>query len=85
MVNVDLKSLTLLPASDCICIPLTDLTKLGNDEIVGKLIVTCIVVSNALAIWFHTSLVTVWFEDGGISKNWPEEFFNFFVGTISIE
>ena len=50
LVNVDLKSLTLLPASACICIPLTDLTKLGKDEIVGKLIVTWIVVSNALAI-----------------------------------
>ena len=49
-VNVDLKSLTSLPASVFTCIPSTDLTKLGIDESVGKLIVTCRVVSNALAI-----------------------------------
>ena len=30
LVKVDLKSLTLLPSSDVICIPSTDLIKLGN-------------------------------------------------------
>ena len=73
-VKVDLKSLTLLPPSVVICIPSTDLIKLGNwfDGISGKLIVICIVVSNNAAKSFQKSLVTVWFDDGGTENTCPD-------------